>query len=422
MQLLKKILAHPGFMFLAIVLGAFVGWYYPAHQSKLTFIGSAYLQFLIFIIQPYLFFHLITSIQKVEPKQYGQILLKSILVFCVTGLVAAIYMILLMRIPFVQDILMGTHLDYELISINGQQNTKFVTDFFRYGNILLVILPGIFFGLILARFDKLKMKVHTYLQFCTEFTSLTMTLVLYFAPFGFFAYFASTIASSGTALLQEYVYLVSFYYLAGIIYFIVGFSIFLLTSYPINKILIFWKCLPLSMLTALATCSGLASIPANLNVAKKLGISSVVRETIIPLGAVLHKDGTVLGAVLKIIFVFSVLHYTNQQIHYLPIIGVAMVTGIVMGAIPSGGLLGEMFIISCFGFPPDTLMLIAAISLLIDPLATMINVTGDVVCAMLIERYCQKTVIQITSEQSGSEMPAGCAEHSIKNQIEVSKL
>ena len=57
-----------------------------------------------------------------------------------------------------------------------------------------------------------------------------------------------------------------------------------------------------------------------------------------------------------------------------------------MGAIPSGGMLGEMLILSLYGFPPEALPIIAAISLIIDPMATMLNVTGDSVCAMMIER------------------------------------
>jgi len=69
----------------------------------------------------------------------------------------------------------------------------------------------------------------------------------------------------------------------------------------------------------------------------------------------------------------------------------AIMAGTVMGAIPGGGMLGEMLILSLYGFPPQALIVIAAISIIIDPLATMLNVTGDTVCGMMVEKLSNKT-------------------------------
>ena len=65
--------------------------------------------------------------------------------------------------------------------------------------------------------------------------------------------------------------------------------------------------------TSLATCSSAASIPANLEATKKMGISSDVRETVVLLGSTLHKDGSVLGGVLKIAFLFGIF---NMEFEY----------------------------------------------------------------------------------------------------------
>lgn len=58
-----------------------------------------------------------------------------------------------------------------------------------------------------------------------------------------------------------------------------------------------------------------------------------------------------------------------------------------MGAIPSGGMLGELLILSVYGFPPSVLIAIAAISIIIDPLATMLNVTCNTVGSMMVARF-----------------------------------
>jgi Na+/H+-dicarboxylate symporter len=58
-----------------------------------------------------------------------------------------------------------------------------------------------------------------------------------------------------------------------------------------------------------------------------------------------------------------------------------------MSGIPGGGLIGEMLIVSLYGFPPEAFALIATIGWLIDPPATLLNVTGDVSSAMIIDKY-----------------------------------
>ncbi|MPN16537.1 hypothetical protein SDC9_163881 [bioreactor metagenome] len=57
-----------------------------------------------------------------------------------------------------------------------------------------------------------------------------------------------------------------------------------------------------------------------------------------------------------------------------------------MGAIPGGGMIGEMLILSIYGFPPTALPIIAVISTIIDAPATVLNSTGNTVCAMLVSR------------------------------------
>ena len=140
-------------------------------------------------------------------------------------------------------------------------------------------------------------------------------------------------------------------------------------------------------ITSLATCSSAASIPVNLKATQMMGIKKDIRDTTIPLGAALHKDGSVMGGVLKIVFVFGIFGLDVSGFGtFALIIGVSLLVGIVMGAIPSGGMIGEMLILSLFGLPPEALPIIAAISTLIDPPATLLNASGDNVASMMVSR------------------------------------
>ncbi len=265
-----------------------------------------------------------------------------------------------------------------------------VSDFSQllsHNHMLALILFAVLVGLSVVTVGERARPFALFLQVGSDvFMKLTGFIMLY-APIGFFAYFAVLASGFGAVLLESYVRATVVYYSFALIYFIVFFSLFAYASNRETGLKTFWKNMWTPMLTSLGTCSSAASIPANLQAAKDMAIPSSVYETVIPLGGIIHKDGSVLGAVIKISFLFGLFHlqFAGAGV-LLTAIMVAMMVGTVMGAIPSGGMLGEMLILSLYGFPPQALMIIAAISIIIDPLATMLNVVGNTVGCMLVSR------------------------------------
>ena len=67
-------------------------------------------------------------------------------------------------------------------------------------------------------------------------------------------------------------------------------------------------------------------------------------------------------------------------------IGIALLAGTVMAGIPGGGFIGEVLIVTLYGFPIEALPIISTIGALVDPPATMVNATGDNVVAMMVAR------------------------------------
>jgi Na+/H+-dicarboxylate symporter len=60
-----------------------------------------------------------------------------------------------------------------------------------------------------------------------------------------------------------------------------------------------------------------------------------------------------------------------------------------MGAIPAGGYVGEIFIISAFGFPDVSIPIMVLIGTITDAPATAINATGDTGIAMIVARILE---------------------------------
>jgi Na+/H+-dicarboxylate symporter len=229
----------------------------------------------------------------------------------------------------------------------------------------------------------------------------TVDYIMYVAPVGLLAWFAATVVDTGEKLATAYVTVFFVYYSFSIGYFFVGFTLYAFVAGRFPAMASFWKQMLNPSLTAIGTCSSMATMPVNLEAAPRMGVPHEVCAVVIPVGAALHKDGSVIGGVLKILFAMSLFqkHLTFESL--LLTVGVAILVGVVVGAIPSGGMIGEMLILSVFGFPPETLPLLAVISVIIDPLATLLNATGDNVAAMMVARITNGNLWQLKETGKG---------------------
>ena len=64
-----------------------------------------------------------------------------------------------------------------------------------------------------------------------------------------------------------------------------------------------------------------------------------------------------------------------------------VLVSIVEGGIPNGGYVGELLFISAYGLPIEALPPAMIIGTLVDPMATLLNATGDTVASMMISRF-----------------------------------
>lgn len=202
--------------------------------------------------------------------------------------------------------------------------------------------------------------------------------------------FCFNVGQLGGQILNGYLKIFVLYLILSVIYYFGCFSLYAFVAAGKNGLKIFWKNAVTPSVTALATCSSAACIPANLETVKKIGVPYDIAETVIPLGANMHKDGSVFGGVMKITLLLGLFGKDMTSVSsILGIIGVSLLVGAVMGAIPSGGMIGEMLILSVYGFPPEVLPIIAVVSVIIDAPATLLNSTGNTVCSMLVTRLVE---------------------------------
>ena len=123
---------------------------------------------------------------------------------------------------------------------------------------------------------------------------------------------------------------------------------------------------------------------------KKIGVPEDISNIVLPMGATMHMDGSVLSSITKIAFLFGIFQMPFAGIDtYAMAIVVSILSAFVLSGAPGGGLVGEMLIVSLFGFPAEAFPLIATIGFLVDPAATCLNASGDTIASMVITRLVE---------------------------------
>ena len=144
-------------------------------------------------------------------------------------------------------------------------------------------------------------------------------------------------------------------------------------------------------MTAIGTCSSIATIPANLLGAEKMMVPAYIRNIVIPLGAPIHKDGPSMSSIIKLAVLFAMFGKDFSAPEMLfAIFGITVLVSIVAGGIPNGGYIGEVFAITAFGFPMEQALPVAmVIGTLVDPIATLLNANGDLIASMMVTRIAE---------------------------------
>ena len=254
-------------------------------------------------------------------------------------------------------------------------------------SLLPLIAASMAVGIVVALFREKGRKAAAFLDSATAFTVKLMRWVMLAAPVGIGCYFAWTVGSLGGAVLGGYADAVLIYLVAAVLVFFGVDSAWILASGGKSLLGRYWKGMVPPALTALATSSSAVCIPLGMEAAAGMGVRPLVADSVIPLGTNIHKDGSVIGGVVKVVFLLTVFGAGAPSWGAFPlVVGVGILVGTVMGAVPTGGMTGELLICSVFGYPPEMAAVLMVISTLIDIPATLLNVSGNVVAAALVNR------------------------------------
>ncbi len=383
------------FLLASIFFGSCLGLILKEKAIFLKPFGDIFLNLLFTAVVPLVFFSISSAVANMSDlKRLRNIFLWMLVAFILTGIASSTLMVCAVKIfPPAEGLNIALTQNVEVQHNDvGQQIVKAFTvsdfiDLFSKKNLLALILFSLLLGVATSMAGEKGRAFSNFLNSGNEVAMKVVSCVMLYAPIGLSAYFAYLVGVFGPQLLGSYGRAMAVYYPVSILYFFIGFTIYVYIAGSVKGVKTFWTNIIPAALTALATGSSVATIPANLEAAQKNRVPKDISEVVIPVGATIHMDGSCLSAILKIAFLFGIFHmdFSSPAVIFTAI-GVAILSGTVMAGIPGGGFAGEVLIISLYGFPVEALPIISMIGTLVDPPATMVNAIGDNVCSMLVSR------------------------------------
>ena len=385
-------------LIISIAIGSIIGLIFGERAVVLKPFGDIFLNLMFTAVTPLVFITIASAVgSMVNMRRLGKILGNMLLVFVITGLIAAVLIIIIVKIyPPAEGVNIQVEAAGELEKLTfADQVVSAVTvnDFSKIlsrSNMLPLIVFSILFGYCVSAVGGEDNIVAKALDALSKVMMKFISVIMLYAPIGLGAYFASLIGEFGPQLLGAYARAMVVYYPLCVVYFFIFFAGYTYYAGGMEAVKSFFNNIVEPSITSIATQSSIATLPTNLRAAQRIGVSKDIREIILPIGATAHMDGTVLSSILKISFLFGIFGQEFAGMGtYLTAIGLSILGGVVMSGVPGGGLIGEMLIVNMYGFPPEAFPIIATIGFLVDPPATWLNATGDTVASMMVTRIIE---------------------------------
>ena len=395
---MKNFLKNYGFiicMLAGIIAGCIVGAVWE-EASCLEPLGTVFINLMFCIVVPMVFCSIASAIANMQSaKRAGKIMGVTILSFCVTAGIAAIVMYIIVRlIPIVggtYEIVegeVGETLGLADMVINFFTKPDFMELWSRRA-ILPLIIFAVLFGFGVQMSGGQETKTAKLLEDVTKCIMNTVKIITYYAPIGFFGFFATLVSTYGPELIGDYSRTLIIYYVVCFVYMFIFFPIYARFGGGKGAAKTMWKHLFKPAAVAFGTCSSVATIPANMQAAEETGISKEVSDIVLPLGATMHMDGSAMSAIVKVAFLFGLFGQDFSTGRALMAIVIAIFSSVAMSGIPGGGGTGELVLCTIF-FPEQLAVaypLALALGNLVDPPATMVNAAGDYAASFIVERF-----------------------------------
>ena len=388
----------PIILVMGIIVGALLGVTLGEKATVLKPLGDIFLNLMFTIVVPMVYVSITTAVgNMVNMKRLGKILGNLVVTFIITGMFAAALVLVVVNIwpPAANTTIQLANAEMQEAASVGDLlvNSLTVNDFsglMSRNNMLPIIVFAILSGVCVSACGGEESPAGRLLNNLNDIIFKMVDVIMKLAPIGLGTYFANLVGEFGPELIGDYGRAMVIYYPMCLVYVVIAFPAYTYFAGGMTAVKRMLKHILSPALTAFATQSSVAAIPANMEACRKIGVPEDISNIVLPMGATMHMDGSVLSSIIKISFLFGIFGqpFTGVGTYAMSVV-VAILSAFVLSGAPGGGLVGEMLIVSLFGFPAEAFPLIATLGFLFDPAATCLNSSGDTIASMMITRMVE---------------------------------
>lgn len=211
-----------------------------------------------------------------------------------------------------------------------------------------------------------------------------IAVVMEFAPIGVFALITPVVAFNGPSVLLPLLKLIIVVYAGCAIHAMFTYS---LTVWGFARVtpLQFFKGIAPAMVFAFTTASSSATLPINMKrTEENLGVPKSICSFTLPLGATVNMDGTAIYQGICAFFIAQIYGVDLPLSAQLTIILTATLASIGTAGVPGAGMIMLGMVLQSVGLPIEGIAIIAGVDRILDMMRTMINITGDSACSVIV--------------------------------------
>lgn len=385
---------------LGFILKFYPNWFlYESIIGLCELIGQLFIKSLKMILVPLVFFSIIVGVSNLGSSKKSSSVWKYTLLYFFSTMAIAIFVALLVMNfvnPGVGMVIESWPATPEIIS-----NTMSINDFLKQfilglfvnpfhslssSNILPLIIFSILIGTSLNSLGQKSLSAKKVFESLYEVMLKIVHWIMLFAPLGILALLAAMIEGQSAELFSQ---------LSIFVFTVIG--IILIHGLIVIPSLLFFftRITPLELwrngkpafISAFATSSSAATLPLTLSVANdNFKVPKSVSNFVLPLGATINMDGTALYEAAAALFIANLVGIDLALSQQLILFFIAMVASIGAPGIPSAGMVTMAMVLQVLGLPLEALALLLPMDRLLDTFRTTINVEGDLVGALIVQK------------------------------------
>ncbi len=252
------------------------------------------------------------------------------------------------------------------------------------GNMLQIIAFALIIGAGIIGIGEKGKTLYNFFDAFAEVMYKIIGVIMQFAPIGVFALITPVVAVNGPQVLLPLLKLILVVYAGCALHAVLTYSSTVSIFAKVNPVK-FFKGISPAMVFAFTTASSSGTLPITMKCSEEnLGVPKSISSFVLPLGATVNMDGTAIYQGICAFFIAQVYGIELSVGAQLTIILTATLASIGTAGVPGAGMIMLGMVLQSVGLPMEGIALIAGVDRVLDMMRTMINITGDAACAVVV--------------------------------------